>query len=373
MPIKQDYRLFYQICVITSILFSIISLITIVLTPEDINAKNIFHHRLEKFDYFTDEINPNEGKILDFSLILSLNEDSNTSIVEFNIYIIKNYNREIDRNQIIHWENNPQEYIINELQSTYFKDFTQEIIYENNYNSIFLESKPPEKGDIFTIVFYCTNIQMNSEFIINYERSALIRQEFYSKNVIFILIPLTFLIIGISSIEILNFMVRRKNYLKNPLIIQINEKLKEKKKKELFSTFDNDIQQKFKEEHNSILNLMKCRLWKDSCVKMGILIEGALTFWGIEKGGILTIQSSRRTINFNEKKTDFQKKIHFMLKGGYSEYNLGDLTSWRMVDNIIRDYRNYVHLQKYIKIKNPLGKTQFEQLVTVYTSIITDF
>ncbi len=74
----------------------------------------------------------------------------------------------------------------------------------------------------------------------------------------------------------------------------------------------------------------------------------------------------------------FADKIQFYLESAglkYS-YEIGKDTEWKITNNIIRDYRNYVHLQEYEKRLNsvgPLDGTIVELLFPTFETIIGYF
>ncbi len=103
-------------------------------------------------------------------------------------------------------------------------------------------------------------------------------------------------------------------------------------------------------EYNSILISIKNKLWKDACIKMGSILEYLLTKW-LESKNIKQITHSHLKKQKSLSRAKFNDKIIFYLEIARFNYNneIGDRTQWEIVDKVIRDYRNYVHLQKYEK------------------------
>jgi len=69
--------------------------------------------------------------------------------------------------------------------------------------------------------------------------------------------------------------------------------------------------------------------------------------------------------------------INFYINPKLNPYvsEIGTDTQWKIVNQIIRDYRNYVHLKKYetdrIKTKNSLTEQDYESLRHQFDDIIS--
>ena len=74
----------------------------------------------------------------------------------------------------------------------------------------------------------------------------------------------------------------------------------------------------------------------------------------------------------------FWDKINFYLETARITYNneIGDNTSWSIVNNVIREYRNYIHLEKYeerVITDGYLDKGDYDQLRPAFELIIQFF
>lgn len=130
-------------------------------------------------------------------------------------------------------------------------------------------------------------------------------------------------------------------------------------------------------EYNNLQLFIDNQLWKDVCVKMGAILEYLLMKWLKSKGvtHITHIQMRNpKDINY----TSFWDKIMYYLEIARLDYNneIGDNTSWSIVNDVIREYRNCVHLEKYeekIMIDGYLGRTDYNQLLPAFELIIQHF
>lgn len=117
-----------------------------------------------------------------------------------------------------------------------------------------------------------------------------------------------------------------------------------------------------RKEDDELRILVENNLWKDCCIKIGSILEYILTMWINSKGVPIK--------NLNT----FQDKIDYYINTGASKYNqeLGTITEWKVVKNVIKDYRNYVHLQKYEQRVNAygyLGERDFSILFSGYRKL----
>ena len=131
------------------------------------------------------------------------------------------------------------------------------------------------------------------------------------------------------------------------------------------------------DEYKTFNDLYKLGHWKDLCIKMGSILEFLLTKW-LEHKGISKITHSKINSQKKLKDATFSDKILYYLEtaGKNHSFEIGKDTEWKIADNIIRDYRNYIHLQKYEKrIANygPLNERSFKMLERVFKEIINYF
>jgi len=136
-------------------------------------------------------------------------------------------------------------------------------------------------------------------------------------------------------------------------------------------------QEMLRREYNSLQILINNQLWKDVCIKIGAILEYLLTKW-LKSKGISQIPNSRSKKLKGIGYTSFKNKIIYYLGTARIEYNneIGDKTSWNIVKEVIREYRNCVHLEKYediIKTDGYLEKKDYEQLLPVFELILQYF
>jgi len=145
------------------------------------------------------------------------------------------------------------------------------------------------------------------------------------------------------------------------LIIFLSRTLIFRKSNQLFKSFAIEIQEELSGEHDAIELLRNHGLWKDSCIKMGGILEFILTDWMIKKA----------LPNYNLK---FENKLGYILKELKSkDLGIGTFTQWGIVHSVIREYRNFVHLQEYYKLPHKLNKSDFDTLYPVYLELIKNF
>ena len=123
-------------------------------------------------------------------------------------------------------------------------------------------------------------------------------------------------------------------------------------------------------KENKELNiLIENKLWKEACIKIGSILEYILTKWVEDKKIPLSSLTKKKWVK-KLKDVIFEEKINYYINTGAKNYNfeLGSITEWKIVKNVIKDYRNYIHLQKYeerIKKNDYLGERDFK---SVYSS-----
>ena len=126
-------------------------------------------------------------------------------------------------------------------------------------------------------------------------------------------------------------------------------------------------------ENKELYTLIENKLWKDACVKMGSILEYILTKWIESKKIPLSSLTNRKYIK-KMKDLFFEEKINYYLKSGAKKYNfeIGSITEWNIVKNVIKDYRNYIHLQKYeerIKKNDYLSERDFQSVYSIFKSL----
>lgn len=136
-------------------------------------------------------------------------------------------------------------------------------------------------------------------------------------------------------------------------------------------------QDMLKKEYNNLQIFIGNQLWKDVCVKMGAILEYLLTKWLKSKGVTQIIHTQIRNTK-NIKYASFWDKIMYYLETARITYNneIGDNTSWSIVNDVIREYRNCVHIEKYeekIMIDGYLDRRDYNQLLPAFEQIIQHF
>ncbi len=130
------------------------------------------------------------------------------------------------------------------------------------------------------------------------------------------------------------------------------------------------------EEYNQLQLIIHIGIWKDACIKIGSILEYLITKW-------LEFKNIQNLMKFNSIKTvtldrsNFVDKIHHYINkiGKLYNYEIGNEISWRITD-IIRDYRNDIHLQKYekrLQTTGPLNEESFNLLFPAFEKIISYF
>lgn len=130
-------------------------------------------------------------------------------------------------------------------------------------------------------------------------------------------------------------------------------------------------------EYNALEILIRNQLWKDSCIKMGSILEYLLTKW-LESKNVPTIYHSQNKKQQPLDKAYFYDKIRFYIETARIKYKneIGNQTQWEIVNKVIREYRNYIHLQKYekkIALDGYLDKNDFELLNKPFNQIVDYF
>lgn len=128
------------------------------------------------------------------------------------------------------------------------------------------------------------------------------------------------------------------------------------------------------EEYNEIEYLRKREKWKDAVVKMGTILEYLITNYfienGLDKKFDIWIQGKKITITPSET-TVFTRKLSFIIQ--YEIFGNEMNNDWKIVERLIVDLRNYIHLQKYINTRVRINEDIFNQLYSVFERLILLF
>jgi len=130
------------------------------------------------------------------------------------------------------------------------------------------------------------------------------------------------------------------------------------------------------EEYEELQKDIQQTSWKGACIKIGGILEYLLTKWLQEKG--ITPQQIINTKKVkNWKDVSFHQMIEFYMNNSrtYAD-ELGTYTDWNLVKNILKDYRNYIHLLKYeerVKQGDFLRKKEFDRIYPIFQEILKKF
>jgi len=134
------------------------------------------------------------------------------------------------------------------------------------------------------------------------------------------------------------------------------------------------------EEYNEIELLRKRERWKDCFIKIGSILEYLITnyfeenkSYKDENGKLrkfkIFLRGKTKEITPSEAK--FGDQLSFIKQNEVfgKVYN----NDWNMVDGLIRNFRNNIHLQKYFRDNVRINKNTFDQLYPVFERLIQLF
>ncbi len=125
--------------------------------------------------------------------------------------------------------------------------------------------------------------------------------------------------------------------------------------KDIFNTTLN--KQELLKEHHMVYKLKQMGEYKDAIIKMGSIVEYVISEW-------LKRNSHPNPKKFENKLNKLEHLSKSSLTGSITP------TEWRIVNSIIRDYRNFIHLQKYFDDRIVLNESDFLQLEPIYKKIL---
>ena len=146
---------------------------------------------------------------------------------------------------------------------------------------------------------------------------------------------------------------------------------------ELFSTITDQTQKNILlGEFNELQKCIQQGSWKDACIKIGGIIEYLLTIW-LQNKGVSPSQVTNNTRINEWKRVKFHIMIEFYMNNikNYSD-EISTYIDWNLVKNILKDYRNDVHLLKYeerVKQGSILNQKEFEKIYPIFQEIIDNF
>lgn len=134
------------------------------------------------------------------------------------------------------------------------------------------------------------------------------------------------------------------------------------------------------DEYSEVENLRKRERWKDAIIKIGTILEYLITNY-IEENNLdkdengnlrkveIIIGGKKKKIIPNQ--AEFGKKLAFIIQK--EVFGRESNNEWKIVDGLIRNFRNYIHLQSYIKDRVEVNKDMFDTLYPVFEKLILLF
>lgn len=149
-----------------------------------------------------------------------------------------------------------------------------------------------------------------------------------------------------------------------------------KKLKNLFKTItDSYAREIVLEEYNDIEYLRKKKNWKDAIIKMATILEYLITHYYIENNldeekVELLIRGRKVSIN-KLSETSYENKVSYIIQNEVfgSQYN----NDWKVVERLVKDLRDCIHLQKYISIRARINEEMFNMIYPAFERLIMLF
>jgi hypothetical protein len=148
-------------------------------------------------------------------------------------------------------------------------------------------------------------------------------------------------------------------------------------KEELFTKVTDSVQKDMiLEEFELLQNLIQQGAWKDACVKMGSALEYLLTIWHINKGITPSMITKNEAVT-KWKDVMFSRMIDYYIDNSKKfKHEIGTSTDWKLVKNVLKDYRNFIHLHNYedrVRKGDILRKKEFDRLYPIFQDLIKHF
>lgn len=106
--------------------------------------------------------------------------------------------------------------------------------------------------------------------------------------------------------------------------------------------------------------------WVDVAVNMGAIIEYCIDNYIDKKG--------KKKLQFFLKDDKFMSKVNFILQNPNNNSDPIFLpqyrATWKRIQNVLRDWRNYVHISKLVKERSPLDKKSIQKFYGDFELII---
>ncbi|MFW9877750.1 MAG: hypothetical protein ACFFG0_32075 [Candidatus Thorarchaeota archaeon] len=153
------------------------------------------------------------------------------------------------------------------------------------------------------------------------------------------------------------------------------------KLKNLFRSInDNFAKEILLDEYKEIENLRIREKWKDAFIKIASILECLITFY-IEQNNLdkdkdgkiikTNVSIAGRKRRFVPSEGNFEEKLNFIMQ--YEIFGREYNSYWEIVNSLIRNFRNYVHLLTYIKKRIKVDKELFDKLYPVFEKLIILF
>ena len=182
-----------------------------------------------------------------------------------------------------------------------------------------------------------------------------------------------------------DFFSDRKHYFK---FTNLNRRILKKKGQEflnyqlnlmnLFTNIKDDFEKTLLlSEYNDIKLFYSLEKWKEVAIKMGSILEYLITKKFLESKGKHSKWKKKNhkgkfvEINLISDNTSFHQKLKYIIEN--SVFGIKNNQNWTFVENNIREYRNYIHLTKFIKSKIVFEKSLIDKLSDVFEKLVRLF
>ncbi|MFX1329120.1 MAG: hypothetical protein ACFE91_13415 [Promethearchaeota archaeon] len=149
-----------------------------------------------------------------------------------------------------------------------------------------------------------------------------------------------------------------------------------KKLRNLFQTIKDDYAREIiLEEYNDIEYLRKREKWKDAIIKMGTIIEYLITHYirekKLDKEKVNILKNGKEKAINKLSEASFEDKVSYIIQKEVfgNEYN----NDWKVVERLIKDLRDCIHLQKYIAIRTRINEEMFNRIYPIFEKLILLF
>lgn len=129
------------------------------------------------------------------------------------------------------------------------------------------------------------------------------------------------------------------------------------------------------EEYSDIEYLRRRNKWKDIIIKMGTILEYLITYYIIEnkldKKKVEILKKGNKIPINKLSVASYENKVLFIIQNEVfgSEYN----NDWKVVERLIKDLRDCIHLQKYISLRTRINEEMFSMIYPAFERLIMLF